>query len=66
MKTGHSSCLALLADGGFNLRKFYSNSALLQMKVDNQETSNSNSAIGLPTDESYAGCTLGVGQLAST
>ena len=29
------------------------------MKVDNQETSNSNSAIGLSTDEWYAGCTLG-------
>ena len=49
----------ILADGGFNLRKFYSNSALLQMKVDNQETPNSEPS----ADESYAGDTLGTGQL---
>ena len=54
-----STAKEILADGGFNLRKFYSNSALLQMKVDNQETPNSEPS----ADESYAGDTLGTGQL---
>lgn len=45
----------ILREGGFNLRKFHSNSALLQLNVDNQEAS-------LTTDESYASHTLGTGQ----
>ena len=51
-----SAAKEILAEGGFNLRKFHSNSALLQIKVDSQV------ADGASADESYAGCTLGNGQ----
>ena len=53
----------VLREVGFHLRKFHSNSLLLQMTVDRQETPDNQPASTAPktteTDESYASSTLG-------
>ena len=54
----------LLKEGGFNLRKFCSNSTLLQMKVEGQELLDE--SIPTCTDETYASSTVGSGQSVRT
>jgi hypothetical protein len=50
----------ILKQGGFNLRKFRSNSAMLQMMIDQPEMSNSSTtAPKFDVDETYASATLG-------
>ena len=49
--------------GGFNLRKFCSNSALLQMRIDHQDSpSNQEDTNHDYTEETYTNSTLGSGQ----
>lgn len=54
----------MLKDGGFNLRKFCSNSLLLQAKVDGDQGTQSPSQPrkSAESDETYASSTLGLGQ----
>ena len=54
----------MLKEGGFNLRKFCSNSTLLQMKIDSQEVHDK--SVPTQTDETYASSTLGSAQSART
>ncbi len=54
----------MLKEGGFHLRKFCSNSTLLQMKVEGQETLDKPAPTC--TDETYASSTLGSGQSVRT
>ncbi len=62
----HQASKQLLKEGGFNLRKFCSNSALLQMRVDTEEVPTK--PVGLSTEhteeaeETYVSSTLGPGQ----
>ena len=54
----------ILQQGGFNLRKFCSNSTFLQMKIDGQETPDKSTTTH--TEETYASSALGSGPHTGT
>lgn len=49
----------ILKQGGFNLRKFRSNSSMLQLRIDGQPSSDQPTAPEFEADETYACATLG-------
>ena len=53
----------ILKDGGFNLRKFRTNSLTLQKKIEAIEGASSNHSLA---EESYTGATLGTSQLVGS